>query len=92
MNEVPVFRHMHMRGIIPVSVVDEERAVRFPFWQRSSGADRAAPSIDHDEVERAVRQAENGSGIGRKRRVVEGIGLCVGMFERDVAQIDICPT
>jgi hypothetical protein len=39
MNEVPVLRDMHMLGIIPVSVVDEEKAVRFPFWQRSSGAD-----------------------------------------------------
>lgn len=88
-DEWPSLRDMHMGRVLPVGVVDEEKAAGLELGQGGAGADGAVPAIDDDEVERRIRNTDNGRGIGRQWIVIKCVGLGVWVFERDVAEIDV---
>lgn len=85
----PILGDMHMRRVFPIGVVDEQQAAGLEFRQRGAGADGAIPAVHHHEVERSVREIEDGGGIGRQRRVFERVGFGFAMVERHMAEFHI---
>lgn len=89
MHERPVLGNMDMRRVLPLGVVDEQQAAGLELGQRRPRADRTIPAIDDQLIERGIRQGLNGRGIGRKHRVVKGIGFRVRMLQRHKPEIHL---
>lgn len=89
MHQRPIGGDVEVGWIVPIGVVDEEDAAGFEFGKRGAGTDGPIPAIDDDEIERGIILGKNGGGIARQRSVIAAVGVCFGVVERDVAEIDV---